>query len=124
LDASLADELARLGNRTFLVFHPAWGYFADAYGLEQIPIERAGKEPGPRRLTALIEQAKAAGTRAIFVQPEFDRRTAQQVARSIGGRVEVATPLAADYVANLKRFAAILVDANRPSLSSEASPRQ
>lgn len=108
----IADQLDGLGNRSFLVYHPAWGYFADTYGLEQIPIERAGKEPGPRRLSALIEQAKATGTRAIFVQPEFDRRAAEQVARSIDGRVAVATPLAADYIANLERFVSILVDAN------------
>jgi zinc transport system substrate-binding protein len=124
LDAALADILAGLDNRTFLVYHPAWGYFADAYGLEQVTIERAGKEPGPRRLAALIDQAKATGTRAIFVQPEFDRRTAQQVARSIGGRVEVATPLAADYAANLKRFAAILADANRHAMHDRAAPGQ
>jgi zinc transport system substrate-binding protein len=115
LHAWLEETLSDLGNRSFLVYHPAWGYFADSYGLEQIPIEQAGKEPGPRRLSALIEQAKAAGTRAIFVQPEFDQRAAEQIAESIAGRVEVATPLAADYIANLKRFARILVDANQPS---------
>lgn len=125
-DAALVDlhqriqaSLTGLESRAFLVYHPAWGYFADTYGLEQVPIQRAGKEPGPRRLAALIEQAKATGTRAIFVQPEFDKRTAEQVARSIGGRVEVATPLAADYAANLQRFAAILADANSAADTSK-----
>lgn len=112
LHQDLQQSLNELEVRSFLVYHPAWGYFADAYDLKQIPIERAGKEPGPRRLSALITQAQAAGTRAIFVQPEFDQRTAQQIARSIGGRVEVATPLAANYAENLRRFAAILIDAN------------
>jgi zinc transport system substrate-binding protein len=112
LHQRLTEQLDQLDNRAFLVYHPAWGYFADTYRLEQIPIERAGKEPGPRRLSALIEQARAAGTRAIFVQPEFDQRVAQQIARSIQGRVEPATPLAADYADNLQRFADILVDAN------------
>jgi zinc transport system substrate-binding protein len=114
----LKETLSPLENRAFLVYHPAWGYFADTYGLEQVPIERAGKEPGPRRLSALIEQAQEVGTRAIFVQPEFDQRIAEQIARSINGRVEVATPLAPDYVATLKRFAGILADAD------DASPAQ
>lgn len=122
LHASLTETLAGLDNRAFLVYHPAWGYFADTYGLEQIPIERAGKEPGPRRLSALIEQAKATGARAIFVQPEFDQRIAEQVARSIGGRVEIATPLAADYAANLKHFAAVLADAKRPPERADQTP--
>lgn len=115
LHQSIQSRLAGLGNRAFLVYHPAWGYFADTYELQQIPIERAGKEPGPRRLSALIAQAKDTGTRAIFVQPEFDQRTAQQIARSINGRVEAVTPLAADYMDNLQRFAAILADANSVS---------
>ena len=121
LHQDLQNRLAGLGNRAFLVYHPAWGYFADTYELQQIPIERAGKEPGPRRLVALIAQAKAAGTRAIFVQPEFDQRTAQQIARGIGGRVEAATPLAADYADNLQRFAAILADANAASDRAKAA---
>jgi zinc transport system substrate-binding protein len=112
LHEALEARLAELDQRAFLVYHPAWGYFADTYDLEQIPIERAGKEPGPRRLSALIEQAQATGARAIFVQPEFDQRAAQQIARSIGGRVESATPLAGDYAANLRRFARILVEAD------------
>ncbi|MEA3640395.1 MAG: zinc ABC transporter substrate-binding protein [Lamprobacter sp.] len=121
LHQDLQRSLAGLDDRAFLVYHPAWGYFADTYDLEQIPIERAGKQPGPRRLSALIEQAQTAGTRAIFVQPEFDQRIAEQVARSIGGRVEVATPLAANYAENLQRFAAILVDANSRSDSTDSA---
>ncbi len=112
LHAALEARLAELDHRTFLVFHPAWGYFADTYDLKQIPIEREGKTPGPRRLAALIEQARDTGARAIFVQPEFDRRTAEQLARSIGGRVETVTPLASDYAENLRRFATILSVAN------------
>lgn len=115
LHQDLKQSLDTLEVRTFLVYHPAWGYFADTYDLKQIPIERAGKEPGPRRLSALIDQAKANGARAIFVQPEFGQRAAEQIARSIGGRVEVATPLAPNYAENLRRFAAILVDANSTS---------
>ena len=122
LHAALEARLADLDRRAFLVYHPAWGYFADAYDLEQIPIERAGKEPGPRRLSALIEQAQATGARAIFVQPEFDQRTAQQIARAIDGRVESATPLAADYAANLRRFANILVAANTAESAAPSNP--
>jgi len=127
LHQRLERNLAGLEHRSFMVYHPAWGYFADTYELEQIPIERAGKEPGPRRLSALIEQAKATGTHSIIVQPEFDQRTAQQLARMINGRVEPATPLAADYADNLERFAQILVDADDDARSGgarQAAPAQ
>ncbi len=112
LDAALEQQLADLINRSFLVYHPAWGYFADAYGLTQVPIEHEGKEPGARRLAALIEQAKANNARVILVQPQFDQRAAMQVARAINGRVEAVDPLSPDYAATLRQLTEILVDAS------------
>jgi len=105
LDRELRALLEPLPNRKFMVFHPAWGYFARAYGLTQIPIEQAGKEPGPRALTELIEQAKREQVQVVFVQPQFSRKSAAQVARAIGGRVVTIDPLAADYAANLREVA-------------------
>ena len=40
LDRELHARLDPLPNRRFMVFHPAWGYFADSYGLTQVSIER------------------------------------------------------------------------------------
>ncbi|MGB5832342.1 MAG: zinc ABC transporter substrate-binding protein [Thiohalocapsa sp.] len=108
LDTELAARLRGLESRRFLVYHPAWGYFADAYGLTQVPIEQDGKEPAARRLTRLIDQARSAGARVIFVQPQFDRRAAARVAREIDGRVEAVDPLARNYVANMRRVAALI----------------
>ncbi len=103
LDLELRALLDPLPNRKFMVFHPAWGYFADNYGLTQVPIENEGKEPGARALVALIEQAKRENIRVVFVQPQFDKRQARQVAQAIGGVVVAVDPLAADYVDNLRR---------------------
>ncbi len=103
LDLELRALLDPLPNRKFMVFHPAWGYFADNYGLTQVPIENEGKEPGARALVALIEQAKRENIRVVFVQPQFDKGQARQVAQAIGGVVVAVDPLAADYVDNLRR---------------------
>lgn len=105
LDRDIRALLEPVNRKKFMVFHPAWGYFAAAYGLIQVPIEKAGKEPSPRALTALIEQARREGVKVIFVQPQFSTRLAEQVARAIGGQVLVIDPLAADYVANLREVA-------------------
>lgn len=113
LDAELRDRLSGLSTRAFLVFHPAWGYFARRYGLEQVAIEHEGKEPGARALAALIERARAAGIRAVFVQPQFSRRLAEQVAEAIGGQAIVADPLAPDCLTGLRRFADHLLEADR-----------
>ena len=111
LDRTIRELLEPLKNRRFMVFHPAWSYFAAAYGLTQVPIEGEGKEPGARTLAALIEQARREAIRVVFVQPQFDDRLAAQVARAIDGSIIVADPLAGDYVDNLRRVAQQLAQA-------------
>jgi zinc transport system substrate-binding protein len=106
LHEELAGRLAPVAGRTFIVFHPSWGYFADAYRLEQLPIELGGREPGPRTLASVIERARDAGARAVFVQPQFGRRSAEAVAEAIGAVVIEADPLSPDYADNLRRVAA------------------
>lgn len=105
LDREIRSLLGKDSGRKFMVFHPAWGYFASAYGLVQVPIEREGKEPGPRALAALIEQARRERIDVIFVQPQFSTKSAAQVAGAINGRVLAVDPLAADYIDNLRRVA-------------------
>jgi zinc transport system substrate-binding protein len=89
----------------FMVFHPSWGYFAQAYGLKQIPIEIEGKHPKPAHLKALIEYAVEKDIRVIFVQPQFSTRSATVVAQAIDGRVVFADPLAEDWMTNLRKVA-------------------
>ncbi|KOR31895.1 ABC transporter substrate-binding protein [Achromatium sp. WMS3] len=113
LDQEIHALLDPLPNRKFMIFHPAWGYFAQEYNLIQVPIEREGKAPGPRRLANLIAQARRENVRVIFVQPQFDKRLAQQVAQAIGGHVISIDPLAADYIPNLRRVANQIVKALR-----------
>ena len=105
----LHDQLKRTfvghqGHR-FLVFHPAWGYFAHTYGIEEVPIEVEGKSPKPARLKMLIERARREGIRMVFVQPQFSTKSAQLIAREIGGQVVVADPLAKDWMDNLRNIA-------------------
>jgi len=114
LDRDLHAQLDPLPNRRFLVFHPAWGYFADAYGLTQVPIEREGKEPGARALATLIDQAKRENIKVVFMQPQFDKRSATQVAQAIDGVVVAVDPLAADYIDNLRRVGREFAQALQP----------
>jgi len=101
----LDDELkalfaGRKGER-FMVFHPAWGYFAQAYGLKQVPVEVEGKEPKAAQLRSLIHRAREQGIRVVFVQPQFSARSAAMVAREIDGQVVSVDPLAENWDANM-----------------------
>jgi zinc transport system substrate-binding protein len=106
LDAEIKGIFAgRGGGKVFMVFHPAWGYFAQAYGLEQVAVEMEGKEPGPVDLEGLIHYAREEGIKVIFAQPEFSTKSAETIAKAIEGEVVFANPLALDWAENLKRVA-------------------
>jgi len=108
LDKKLRAAFAAVpeGQRKFMVFHPAWGYFAKQYGLTQVPVESEGKEPGPAQLAAIIDEARKDGVRVVFVQPQFSDRNAEVVAKAIGGSVVGVDPMAEDWLANMEKVAA------------------
>lgn len=98
-------RLAPYRGRSFYVFHPGFGYFADAYGLRQEAVEAGGHSPTPAELRTLIERARADEAKTIFVQPQYAPQSAQVVAEAIGGRVVVINGLAKDVLADIEDMA-------------------
>jgi len=105
VDEELRKTFAGRQGQAFMVFHPAWGYLAQAYGLRQVPIEIEGKAPKAAQLQALITMARQLGIKAVFVQPQVSDRSARLIAREIGGEVVVADPLALDWPGNMRAVA-------------------
>ena len=99
------QKLAPFKGEKLYVFHPAFGYFADTYDLVQKPVEIEGKSPSPRQLAALIAQARKEGVRVIFVQPQFDPKSAGTVAKAIGGTVVSMDSLAENILKNIEEMA-------------------
>ncbi|RLB42346.1 MAG: cation ABC transporter substrate-binding protein [Deltaproteobacteria bacterium] len=89
------------GRNTFLVYHPAWGYFARTYGLKQVAIEKEGKKPLARDLKSLIQYAREKGFKELFIQPQVSAHTGQVIAQSIGARLVPLDPLAPQWDQNL-----------------------
>ena len=85
------------------MLHPAWAYFARAFGVEQVSVEVEGKEPTARQLAALVERAKADGARVVFGEPQTSGTAAAALARQIGARVLLLAPLSAHYIGALAR---------------------
>jgi len=110
LNAKMGERLAPVKGREFFVFHPAFGYLADRYGLKQTAVEYEGKAPGARRLSELAEQIKQGGARAIFVQPQYSTAEAKALAESAGLPLATLDDLAADYPENLLRIAGALAE--------------
>jgi zinc transport system substrate-binding protein len=102
LDNEISSNLANVRNRAFIVFHPAWGYFARDYNLEQISIEVGGKEPSGQDIARVIEEAKKLDIKVIFASPQLNPHSAEVIAREIDGRVILIDNLAREYIANLR----------------------
>ena len=111
LDAEFAGMFRGRQGATFLVFHPAWGYFARSYGLVEVAIETEGKEPKAADLANIISEARERGVKAIFISPQFSRRSAEIVAQAIGASVTTADPLAAEWEENLRAVAKAIAEA-------------
>ncbi len=108
LHDEIAEVLKPLKGRDVFVFHPAYGYFLDEFGLKQVPVEIEGKSPTPRELAKLIEQAREQRVQVVFVQPQFSPRSAETLAQAISGVVVSLDPLARDYTTNLRSMAAAI----------------
>lgn len=113
LNGELHRTLAEKKGMKFMVFHPSWGYFAKEYNLDQIAIEIEGKDPKPAQLQELIEHARENAVTVVFVQPQFSTKSAQLIAREIGGEVIFIDPLAENWLNNMKQVAASLKNALR-----------
>jgi len=108
LDHFIRQLLRDKKERRFMVYHPAWSYFAEDYDLEQIPIEAEGKEPTAKDIQRIIEQARTYAIKVIFVSPQFNTKSAEVIAREIKGRVVMIDPLARDYGTTIGKVAAAL----------------
>lgn len=105
--------LIPFAGRRFYIYHPAWGYFCDDYGLEQAAIELEGKEPSDEELTRIQERMRADDVKVIFVQPQIAGRSVDPVAKAAGAEVRILDPLARDVLANLRRAAQAIADSYR-----------
>ena len=114
LDTRLRQMFAHgSGGRRFLVFHPSWGYFASAYGLEQIPVEISGKAPKAADIQRLITLARKNDIQTVLIQPQISSKSAETIARAIDGQVVSADPLAENWPENLVEVAGKILEAAR-----------
>ena len=110
MDEKFTVSFENVNRRSFMVYHPSWGYFADDYGLEQISVEIGGTEPSPSELATIIEEAKAHDIHIIFAQPEFNTRFANSIAEQIDGQVLLISPLEENWMENMETMGQALID--------------
>jgi zinc transport system substrate-binding protein len=102
LDQELRRILGNAEGKSFLIYHPALGLLASAYGLEQVAIEDEGKEPDPARLARLIDKCRQEKIKAILVQRGLPSRASEMLARATGAAQIEIDPLAYDWLSNTR----------------------
>ncbi|ACX74164.1 putative metal ABC transporter, periplasmic metal-binding adhesion liprotein [Fibrobacter succinogenes subsp. succinogenes S85] len=100
-------------RRSFIVFHPTYGYLAKDFKLKQYTIEVNGKEPKPRDLANLVKLGRKNNIKNVFVQPQFSKRAAETIAKDLGAVVVETDPLAADFIGNTEKFVKALREASK-----------
>lgn len=105
LDRETRELLSGLKKREIFVYHPAYGYFTDAYGLAQVPVESGGHEPGAKAYGKLLDRARKAGISTVFAGPQSSGRPARAFAGELGAKLVLLDPLRADYLENMKYMA-------------------
>jgi len=88
LEREIAKQIATIppASRTMIVFHNAWQYYDDRFGLRTLGvIELApGQEPNPSYVADLVRLARANHVRAVFAEPEYSPKLIQTLAESAG----------------------------------------
>ncbi|MEA5039146.1 MAG: zinc ABC transporter substrate-binding protein [Clostridiaceae bacterium] len=110
LDEYIRTALSGVQNRKIIVYHPAFGYFADDYDLTMYALEEEGKEATPQHLQDMIDLAKAENIKVIFYQEEIDSSQSAAFAEELGGKTMQLSPLAANYIDNLKSMADLMAE--------------
>ncbi|QZY54568.1 metal ABC transporter solute-binding protein, Zn/Mn family [Crassaminicella profunda] len=105
LDHDVKNSIKDLPKKGFLVYHPAFGYFADDYGLKMIAIEKNGKEATIEDIKRIIDYAKKEDIKTLFYQAEIDSKQSRVIAEEIEGSTQAIAPLAPDYIKNIENMA-------------------
>ena len=108
LDADIRAGFDGFTNRRFLIYHPAFGYLAQEYNLEQVPIEFDGKSPTPQVMQQVVETARQYHLQYIFIAPQFAIGQAEAIASEIDAVLVNVDPLPELYITNMRSVAEAL----------------
>lgn len=121
LERRISERLDGRINRNIYVFHPAYGYFCEQFGLIQRAMEEGGRAPSPKDLADWIERVGAERVGTIIVQPEFGQSQVRALAESVPVNIEIHSPLLPDYFDNLSRLTD-LICADEPENGEKSPP--
>ena len=93
-EQSWQSELAAIKGKPVVAWHTSWRYFAEYNGMNIVAFmePKPGVPPSPAHLYEVIQTVKRTGAKAIIMEPFYDRKTADLVARQTGIKVLILPP--------------------------------
>ncbi len=102
---ALAPQLAAIRNKPVVGYHTSWRYFQEFTGMNIVGFvePKPGVPPSPSHLAGLIQQMKRTGAKVIIMEPFYDRKMPDFVARNTGANVLVL-PSSVDGVKDVDSY--------------------
>lgn len=97
VDSAIYARLADSKVKGFVIFHPSLTYFASRYGLKQLAVECDGKEPSATHIRSLIDEARCAGVKHVFLQQEFHKHQTEILAAELNAKIVNINPLSYEW---------------------------
>lgn len=102
LDKAIRQQYTVLNKAvSFVIYHPSLGYYCRDYSIEQLAIEMEGKEPSPAYLRELIDLIKEKNITTVFYSNQFDKRSAETIAKQLKIPLTPINPLAENVEKNI-----------------------
>jgi zinc/manganese transport system substrate-binding protein len=118
-----AADLATIKGKPIVAWHTSWRYFAEYNKVNIVAFmePKPGVPPSPSHLYQVIQKVKSTGAKAIIMEPFYDRKVADLVAKQTGIKVLMLPPSVGgirnggvnDYIALMKYDIAQLAAAVR-----------
>lgn len=124
LTEEIDGQVAPVRGKPFIVFHDAYRYFEDRFGLTAMGSAVVSEErsPGVRRIRELREKVRQLGVACVFSEPHFDQRLVATIVEGTAIRSGTIDPLGVDvengpelYFAMLRNLAASFRDCLAPA---------
>ena len=93
----IAAEVAPVRGKPFIVFHDAYRYFEDRFGLTAAgsSVVSPDRSPGVRRISELRDKIRELGVTCVFAEPQFEPRLVDVIIEGTPARTGTVDPLGA-----------------------------
>jgi zinc/manganese transport system substrate-binding protein len=93
-ETAWAADLATIRGKPIVAWHTSWRYFADYNKVNIVAFmePKPGVPPSPSHLYQVIQTVKRTGAKAIIMEPFYDRKVADLVAKQTGIKVLILPP--------------------------------